>query len=1052
METREEQAAVRALLPDREKIMHDFDGDGWDDIWVMLEIKIRKFDKLGILQRPNDDDDGDGFTNREEMLLHRSPMRRELVPTPLELARQLEAAKVYAEKSNREHLAAILPQIEAGLEAAQAAKPAVVSEEEAAPEAKKQRLLNVAEALLNEEEGRKKTAVKGLSKEAKEALADPAAGLMVTGVSGGLLELVGPDNLVSAQTMATSAVWPGGASTAPDLTGAGQQIGIWEAGGGVLARHTEFLLPDGSSRVAQVDNPAAELDGGPLGAANLGIFNSHATQVAGVLAAAGNTGTAKGMAFQADLAAYGSAGDIAEMMAAAASGMKISNHSYSARFGWIFLSGAWYWLGGTAVGEDPRFGLYQRQSREIDIVGYENPRYLSLWSSGNEGAELGPVNTSGVIPVGTSYFRIHDDDADGFFTVGPTSTTTTHPSDSSAPLSGATAAIYAAHLSTLTVPVFVPGGIGVDTLKSSGVAKNNLSVGAINDIPTGYTVPSSAVVSSFSSRGPTDDGRVKPDLVADGTSFVSTHFVLGTPQPVANFSFETPALSIGGSANGSTNWNEDSPGSGSAQTARFASFAAEALQVLRLNTANYRVWQDLTSVSLAANTQYVLSAGLGKLTGTTPDTNQVKVSVYTNGFSNLLAAQTFSPGKLAALTNNAGTFGTFQMGFLIGATVPSGTVRVVIENLGGGVAFADWVRLNVASTNIYTNGAATAENAPVSGTSFSTPSVTGSLALLQQENAGFGNAPLLASTWKALLVTTADDGDRLPSYYADTTGGSPNLYPGPDYFYGWGLMNTRRAAETLDQNQRTASHRTHLREHTLFNGNTVEVLVEVGANMPRLQPTLSWTDPAYQSSNSASTMDENLPAVTVDSTAAVLINDLDLKVVRPEGGAAIEAWKLNPSTPRAAATRGDNTVDNVEQATVLPLTGSYLTHGTYKLQITHKGSLRRAQQTSNSPLRYQLLTGEYQKFSLAIIGNMERSSDLLRVTTVDRAVTPSNVLVPLTWSSDKGLRYRVQRSLDLLTWTDVPGDITATGSTSITTIIEALGINRLFYRVKEVNP
>jgi len=627
-------AVARVIIKNREqhRVIFDNDGDGWDDLWVITEIKSRKLEGLRIMERPNDDDDGDGFTNREEMFLYSSPLRRALVPTPQELARQIEAARVYAEQSNREHLAKILPQIEEGLRSVQAAVPAVISEEEANPEAKKQRLLDAAASLLTQEEDRKKRTVKGFSKEAAQALGDPAAGLILGGASNGRLELMGPDNLVSAQTMSTSAVWPGGASTAPDLTGFGQQIGIWEAGGGVLARHSEFLLSDGSSRVAQVDDTAAEIDSGVLGTANLGIFNFHATQVAGVLASAGNLGTAKGMAFQANVAAYGSAGDIAEMMAAAASGMKVSNHSYSARFGWIYLSGAWYWLGGTAAG------------------------------------------------------------------------------------------------------------------------------------------------------------------------------------------------------------------------------------------------------------------------------------------------------------------------------------------------------------------------------------------------------------------------------------GSPNLYPGPDYFYGWGLMNTRRAAETLDQNQRTISHRTHLREHTLFNGNTVEVLVEVGSNTPRLQPTLSWTDPAYQSANSASGVDENLPAVAVDSTISMLINDLDLKVVRPEGGAAIEAWRLNPSNPRAAATRGDNTVDNVEQVTVLPLSGSYLTPGTYKLQITHKGSLRRAQQTSSSPLRYQLLTGEYQKFSLAITGNIERTSDLLRATTVDRAVTPSNMLVPLTWTSDKGLRYRVQRSLDLLTWTDVPGDITATGSSSTTTMTEALGINRLFYRVKEVNP
>ena len=78
--------------------MHDFDGDGWDDLWVIVQINTQKLDKLGILQRPNEDDDGDGFTNREEMLLYRSPVRRELVPTPPELARQIEAARIYAEQ------------------------------------------------------------------------------------------------------------------------------------------------------------------------------------------------------------------------------------------------------------------------------------------------------------------------------------------------------------------------------------------------------------------------------------------------------------------------------------------------------------------------------------------------------------------------------------------------------------------------------------------------------------------------------------------------------------------------------------------------------------------------------------------------------------------------------------------------------------------------------------------------------------------------------------------------------------------------------------------
>jgi|GEM_PF-4879766 len=110
-------AVARVIIKNREqhRVIFDNDGDGWDDLWVITEIKSRKLEGLRIMERPNDDDDGDGFTNREEMFLYSSPLRRALVPTPQELARQIEAARVYAEQSNREHLAKILPQIEEGL-------------------------------------------------------------------------------------------------------------------------------------------------------------------------------------------------------------------------------------------------------------------------------------------------------------------------------------------------------------------------------------------------------------------------------------------------------------------------------------------------------------------------------------------------------------------------------------------------------------------------------------------------------------------------------------------------------------------------------------------------------------------------------------------------------------------------------------------------------------------------------------------------------------------------------------------------------------------------
>lgn len=57
------------------------------------------------------------------------------------------------------------------------------------------------------------------------------------------------------------------------------------------------------------------------------------------------------------------------------------------------------------------------------------------------------------------------------------------------------------------------------------VAKNILTVGAVNDVNGGYLPlqgPASVQMTGFSSYGPTDDGRIKPDLVANGWLLLST--------------------------------------------------------------------------------------------------------------------------------------------------------------------------------------------------------------------------------------------------------------------------------------------------------------------------------------------------------------------------------------------------------------------------------------------------------------------------------------------------------------------------------------------------
>lgn len=62
-------------------------------------------------------------------------------------------------------------------------------------------------------------------------------------------------------------------------------------------------------------------------------------------------------------------------------------------------------------------------------------------------------------------------------------------------------------------------GPDFDTLWVPSTAKNSLTVG--NVLKNTYTGPASVRLNESSSRGPTDDGRIKPDLVAPGTNIYS---------------------------------------------------------------------------------------------------------------------------------------------------------------------------------------------------------------------------------------------------------------------------------------------------------------------------------------------------------------------------------------------------------------------------------------------------------------------------------------------------------------------------------------------------
>ncbi len=274
-------------------------------------------------------------------------------------------------------------------------------------------------------------------------------------------------NFNSARTISTDKCW-NNPSFDYALSGENQVAGIWD-GGAVYSSHREFYQT-GMSRII----PANDLQD----------YSAHATHVSGTMVAAGISGEAQGMAPEAKVISYDFNNDYAEMAWAAADGLTLSNHSYGSITGWYHDTGTdtWYWYGNTSVNssEDYRFGLYDQEARDIDEICYNAPYYLIVKSAGNERNDIPPEQPFEHYDwvddyVACSEYHEQDGGTDGF--------------DCLCPVSG---------------------------------AKNVLTVGAVDDIPEGYAASTDVVITDFSSWGPTDDGRIKPDLVANGVALYST--------------------------------------------------------------------------------------------------------------------------------------------------------------------------------------------------------------------------------------------------------------------------------------------------------------------------------------------------------------------------------------------------------------------------------------------------------------------------------------------------------------------------------------------------
>ena len=276
------------------------------------------------------------------------------------------------------------------------------------------------------------------------------------------------NNSIAAATTGTNKLYAGG-TLGLNLSGStigNGKVALWD-GGAVLLTHVELI-----NRVLTKDNASTT--------------STHSTHVAGTMMATGLYAAAKGMAFALpQLYSFEFNNDVAEMSANAAT-LLISNHSYGAISGWDYnddvTPARWEFWGSADANEDYKFGYYNSSAKDWDLICYNAPYYLPVKSAGNNRNQNGPA-------VGAPYYRYN--------------------------ASGVMA-------DAGNRPAGISSNNGYDIIATTGTAKNILTVGAVNPLPFGPTGPASIQISSFSSWGPTDDGRIKPDLVGDGVSVTST--------------------------------------------------------------------------------------------------------------------------------------------------------------------------------------------------------------------------------------------------------------------------------------------------------------------------------------------------------------------------------------------------------------------------------------------------------------------------------------------------------------------------------------------------
>ncbi len=243
--------------------------------------------------------------------------------------------------------------------------------------------------------------------------------------------------------------------------------------------------------------------------------SDHSTEVAVVVAANGLDPRATGVAWELKITSFDDERDLSELADFAKdipiSNHRVSNHSYNKQAGWFVAEGPtgklyYEWFGGLNETEDSKFGKYRAEAHELDRILHEHPRLVSVIAAGNELSytpKAQPIEHWAWMPPDAAPNLGHWEQS-----------------------------------SIKRKPDKSTDAGKLDTIAGLGISKNAICVGAIEQL----VAPNQPqVIADFSSWGPTDDNRVKPDVVAPG-KMVYVKDSNGVLKPVDGTSFAAPIV------------------------------------------------------------------------------------------------------------------------------------------------------------------------------------------------------------------------------------------------------------------------------------------------------------------------------------------------------------------------------------------------------------------------------------------------------------------------------------------------------------------------------